>query len=205
MAELERTVNGYCAALASRQAVPGGGGASALAGALGVSLGRMAAELTRGKPRYAAAEAELAALSDEAEALRRTLLALSEQDTEAFAPLARAYGIPKDAPGRAETLEACLRTACQTPMETLRQAARALSVLERIGASCAVLASSDAGTGAALCRAAAYGAAFNVRANTRLMRDRAYAAAREQEAEALLAAVLARADAVCAAVLARLA
>lgn len=205
MKQLERSANDYCAALASRQAVPGGGSASALAGALGVSLGRMAAELTRGKPRYAAAEAELTALSDEAESLRQTLLSLSEQDAEAFAPLAQAYGIPKDAPGRDETLEACLHTACETPMEILRQAARALSVIERIGASCAVLAASDAGTGAAMCRAAAYGAVFNVRANTRLMKDAAYAETQERKANALLEAVCRQADAVCAAVMARLA
>ncbi|MCI5753993.1 MAG: cyclodeaminase/cyclohydrolase family protein [Clostridiales bacterium] len=205
MAELERSVLDYCEALASRAPTPGGGGASALVGALGAALGSMAAALTLGKPRYAAVETELAGLADEAAALRRVLLELSERDAEAFAPLARAYAIPKDAPGRAETLETCLHAACATPLEIMRQAGRALALVERIGAICAVLAASDAGTGAALCRAALYGAAFNVRANTRLMQDRAYAALCEQEADALLAELAPRADAVCAAVLARLA
>ena len=46
-------------ALSSKDPVPGGGGASALAGALGVSLGAMVISLTLGKKRYADVEEDL--------------------------------------------------------------------------------------------------------------------------------------------------
>ena len=59
----EMTLAAFTDALASKQAVPGGGGASALAGALGAALGAMVGELTLGKPKYAAVEAEMASLT----------------------------------------------------------------------------------------------------------------------------------------------
>ena len=48
----------FLSALAGPAAAPGGGGVSALAGALGVALGNMVGSLTVGKPKYAAVEPE---------------------------------------------------------------------------------------------------------------------------------------------------
>jgi len=55
----ELTLYGFAEKLASKEGVPGGGGAAALAGALGAALGAMAANLTVGKPKYAHVEADL--------------------------------------------------------------------------------------------------------------------------------------------------
>ena len=49
----------FCSALAAKRAVPGGGGAAALTGALGVALCSMAGNFTVGKPAYAHVEDEL--------------------------------------------------------------------------------------------------------------------------------------------------
>ena len=53
---IDMPVSEFTAALASSSPAPGGGGASALAAALGASLGCMVGELTVGKPKYAANE-----------------------------------------------------------------------------------------------------------------------------------------------------
>ena len=45
--------------LASKDAVPGGGGASAMVAALGAALGSMVANLTVGKKKYADVEEEI--------------------------------------------------------------------------------------------------------------------------------------------------
>lgn len=53
------TLDKFLSTLSSKEPVPGGGGASALAGALGNALGQMVANLTIGKKRYADVEDEI--------------------------------------------------------------------------------------------------------------------------------------------------
>lgn len=188
MAELlEQSLKEFADALASRSAVPGGGGASALAGALGAALGSMVGELTVGKKTYAAVEDEMRELLARAHELRERLLDCVERDAAAFAPLAKAYGIPKDDPERDAVLERCLHDAAAVPLEILDLCCEAIALQRRFADKGSRLAVSDAATGAALCRGALYGAAANVRVNTKLMRDRAWA----EETEAHVAARLA--------------
>lgn len=161
--------------LASKSAVPGGGGASALAGAIGVALGDMVGELTVGKKKYADAEEEVRALMAKAQELRVKLLACVEKDAVAFEPLSRAYGIPKDDPTRDEVMEKCLRDAAAAPLEILDLCCEAIELQRIFADKGSVLAISDAATGAAICRGAMYGAAVNVKVNTKAMKDRSYA------------------------------
>ena len=70
MSTQDMTLAAFTQALASKTAVPGGGGASALAGALGAALGSMVGELTLGKPKYAAVEAQMTDLTARAKARR---------------------------------------------------------------------------------------------------------------------------------------
>ena len=86
--------------LASKAAVPGGGGASALVGAVGTALGSMVGNLTVGKKKYADVEADIVAIMEKAEALQKELLKLVDEDAVVFEPLSKAYGIPKDDPNR---------------------------------------------------------------------------------------------------------
>ena len=172
---LDLSVSGFTEVLASRAAVPGGGGASALAGALGAALGSMVGELTVGKKKYAAVEEDVQALMAKAEELREKLLACVDRDAEAFEPLSRAYGIPKDDPNRDEIMEKCLRDAAAVPLEILDLCCEAIELQRAFADKGSVLAVSDAATGVVFCQAAMYGAAVNVKVNTKAMKDRAYA------------------------------
>ena len=204
MEMMEQSCTQFLAELAGKAPVPGGGGAAALVGAAGVALGNMVGCLTTGKKKYAAVEADIQALNARAEALRRELEALVQADAEAFAPLAAAYGLPKDTPAqaahKAAVLEAALDTACAVPLEIMQKCAEGIVLVEEYAAKGSVLAVSDAGCAAALCKAALQSASLNVFINTKLMTDRPRAAALDAQADALLNEYVPRADAVFASV-----
>lgn len=171
--------------LASSAPTPGGGGASALVGAVAAALGAMVANLTTGKKKYAAYQADIERLLAETEALSGELYDLIQADADAFAPLAAAYGIPKEDPRRAETLEAALRIAAEPPVEILRTLSRLPSMLEELCEKGSRLAISDVGCAATFGASALSGALLNLLVNTRLMQDRAYASELEDTAMAL--------------------
>lgn len=187
--------------LAARESVPGGGGAAALAGALGAALCSMAGSFTVGKPRYASVEDEVLALVDEAEDVRYRLLELVEEDAEGFAPLAAAYAIPRDDPGRAEALERATEAAAMAPLAMVGECCRAVSLLERMGERCSRLLASDVACGALLVRAALGAASVNVYVNTASLSDRAQAAAIESACEELVEEYVPRAERLAESVL----
>ena len=172
--------------LASKAAVPGGGGASALVGAVGVSLGNMVGALTVGKKKYADVEEDIKVLMEQAEELRVKLLDLIEADAACFAPLAKAYGIPKEDPNRDAIMEDALKTACSVPMDIMRTVCEAIALMVEFANKGSALAISDAGCGAVCCKAALQGASLNVFINTKSMKDRETAEALEKEAQDLL-------------------
>jgi len=172
---LNRSVTEFTEVLASRSAVPGGGGASALVGAIGIALGNMVGELTVGKKKYADVEEDVKALMERAQDLRVRLLACVNKDAEAFEPLSRAYGIPKEDPARDEIMEQCLRDAAAAPLEILDLCCEAIELQREFADKGSALAISDAATGVVFCWSAMYGAAVNVKVNTKSMKDRAYA------------------------------
>ena len=154
--------------LASDAPAPGGGGAAALVGAIGTALGNMVGSLTVGKKKYAGVEAEILTLKAKCDALQKELLDQVEADEKGFVPLAKAYGIPKDDPSRAETLEKATVTACQVPVHTME----AIAVFAAKGSRLAV---SDAGCAAVCVKAALQAASLNVFINTKTLTDRALA------------------------------
>ena len=197
---IDNTVAAFTQELASPAPVPGGGGASALAAAIGISLGDMVGELTVGKKRYADVEQDVRSLMERSQALRVRFLELVDADAEAFAPLAKAYGIPKDDPTRTEVMENALKVACGVPMDIMRACGEAIDIIEEFAAKGSKLAISDAGCGAILCKAAMQAASLNVFINTKSMKDRDCAEALEKEANDLLTKYTALGDSVFEAV-----
>ena len=190
----DTTIKEFTEQLASPSSVPGGGGASALVGAIGIALGDMVGEHTVGKKKYADVEEDIKALMVKAQDLRARLVECVEKDAVAFEPLSRAYGIPKDEPGRDETLEKCLRDAAQVPLEIFDLCCEAIEICKEFGEKGSRMLISDAATGAADLRAALYGAAINVKVNTKLMKDREYASEIDSHVEQNLQKYAAVAD-----------
>jgi len=200
----ELTVRDLTERLASRDPVPGGGSASALAGALGAALVEMVCELTVGKPEYEDVDAVARQISAGAGELRGSLLAAAEEDAAAYLDVVAARRLPRDGDEERAARKAAIGEASVAATEVpLRVARLATEVLE-LAASIASVgnrnAVSDAGAAALLAAAAARGAALNVRINLPSLPEahplRADAAARlaeldssvsKREAEALAA------------------
>jgi formiminotetrahydrofolate cyclodeaminase len=176
----------FIAALASKEPVPGGGGASALVGAMGTALCSMVGNLTVGRKKYAAVEADVYVILKKAKALQDRFMALVDEDAKVFEPLAKAYSIPKDDPGRGAIMEEALQKACAAPLEMMRCCCESLDLLfEMLEKGSAALVS-DTGVGALCCKAALMGAGMNIFINTQSMTDKSTAQSIENEADFML-------------------
>lgn len=196
----KKSAEEFVEVLASKEPVPGGGGASALVGAVGCALGNMVGSLTVGKKKYADVEADIIALKEKADKLQAQLLELVDKDAEAFEPLAKAYGMPKETEEekaeKARVMEAALKTACGVPLEIMHKCCEAIELIEEFAQKGSRLALSDAGVGAAFCRAALFGASLNVFINTKAMADRGTAEKLNKEANDMMAEYGTRAEKV---------
>lgn len=190
--------------LASKEPAPGGGGAAALAGAIGIALGNMTGSLTVGKKKYAEVEEDIIELNKRAQSLRKQLYELIEADAQAFMPVAKAYGIPKDDPDRNEIMETALKGAAQVPIEIMRKSCEALEIIKEYAEKGSVLALSDAGCAASMCKSAIESAALNVFINTKAMREKKIAAQINEEVDAILECYCQMADEIYNSVAGRL-
>lgn len=161
--------------LATSDPVPGGGSASALAGAMGAALVQMVVALTTGRPAATEAEDELAEIAAAALTIQSDLLRLTEVDAAAYDAVVRARRLPHatELEQRARTLQvgAATREATLAPLETLRQGAALFALAERLAPIASRHAISDVGVAALLAATAMRGAAMNVRINLPYLPD----------------------------------
>ena len=155
--------------LATRDPVPGGGSAAAVAGAIGAALIGMVVELTTGRPEAATHQATLDEGRDGAARLRAQLLELAEADAAAYDSVIRARRLPRgsdeELAARRAAMDDATREATRTPLATASAAASVLELAERIAPVGNRNAVSDVGVGAMLAGAAVRGAGLNVRIN----------------------------------------
>ncbi len=208
MSFLNQDIQAFTDVLASKASVPGGGGASALVGAVGTALGSMVGALTVGKKKYAAVEAEIIELMKKADVVRAELLKQIDEDARVFEPLSKAYGLPKETEEqKAEKdriMEVCLHEACSVPMAIMVKCCEAIELQKEFAAKGSSLAISDAGVGVAFCKAALQGASLNVFINTKSMKERAYADQLNKQAMEMLDKYVPMADEIYESVFARL-
>jgi len=169
------SVRDFAAALASGEPVPGGGGAAALAGALGAALAAMVCNFTIGRKRYQAIEPEMRALLSRADAIRAELLDLVDADAEAYGKVVEGQALPKDSPEqvveRDRHIQAALAESVRVPLRVAVLAADAVALCEPIAERGNQRLISDAGVAALLADAALRSAALNVRVNLGNLRD----------------------------------
>ena len=172
---IEQSCTSWLADLASSKPAPGGGGAAALVGAVGVSLGAMVGSLTIGKKKYADVEEEMKALVERSKELSLKLQSMVKADAEAFLPLSDAYRMPsgtdEEKAAKDQAIQMALTGATEVPLNILILCAEAMELMVEFQKKGSRLALSDAGCGAAMCKAAMESAKLNVYINLKLMKD----------------------------------
>lgn len=201
----ELKVSEFLSTLSSKQPVPGGGGASALAGALGNGLGtdggkpdhRQEALCRRGGGDQGIAGAHGASAA--------RFCGPGGPGRGGVRPLAAAYGLPsgteEEKANKAKVMEARLLDATYVPLEIMEKAVEMLGVLDVLAVKGSRMAISDVGVGVQFVRTALLGAVMNVYINTKSMKDREKAEELNREAEELVRTGTALADRIYGVVL----
>ena len=184
------TINEFIEKLGSKDAVPGGGGAAALTASLGISLCKMAANLTVGKKKFAEVEAEMYDIIAECDKLSAEFVGLIQKDADGFLPLSKAYGLPTETEEqkkfKEETLERELVHAAAVPFEIMEKCARAIELSAIVAEKGSKLVVSDAACAINTCMSALKCASLNVYINTKYMKDKEKALELNQRADKLI-------------------
>ena len=180
----DQKVGDFLEAIASTKPVPGGGSASALAGAIAASLLVMVTGLTIGKEKYQEVEARVSKLAKEAEKLLAELLDLADQDAKAYLEVVEAYRLPKDSDTssyRGEEIQKAYKTAAAVPLKTAQKSLKVLIMAAWLAENGNKFARSDALVAIELAQAAIYGALENVRINLPYIEDKQFTADLEKK------------------------
>lgn len=155
--------------LASASPTPGGGSASAYAGAMAAALVCMVARVTLGKKKYAEVEAEMLQTIETASALQAHLQECVAQDSAAFEAFIHARRLPKDTPEqeaiRLQAISVATYQAASVPLDVAENSLKVLKLAQAVARKGNLNAVSDAASAAALAQAAIIGAGHNVRIN----------------------------------------
>jgi glutamate formiminotransferase/formiminotetrahydrofolate cyclodeaminase len=164
-------------ALASDNPAPGGGSASALAGAQGAALVAMVCGLSVGRPKFAAVDAELREVMARAKVLRADLEGIIRRDAAAYDAFMQAMKLPKTTDEEKAARKAAMGAAAvvmtEVPLETMEKAVEVLRLSTIVTRKGNPNAASDGAVGALLARAALRGAYMNVRINLSSLPDEA--------------------------------
>jgi len=173
---IDLTLTDFAEETAGESMAPGGGSISAYVGTLGVSLGTMVANLSAHKAGWDERWEEFSEWAEKGQAYKNKLLALVDEDTNAFNKIIAGFRMPKSSDAekeeRAKAIEAATMYATEVPLQVMETAFASMEVMDamiKIGLQNSL---SDAGVGALCARTAVYGAYFNVRINAKDIKDR---------------------------------
>ena len=189
MALAKMTVEDFVEQLASASPTPGGGSASALAGAMAAAMVEMACNLTVGREKFRDVEAEMQTLLARAGKLRKQMLAAVDEDTDAYDAVSSAYKLPRDTDAqkaeRTAAIQAALKQATEVPLRVAHAASEAAQLaviaMEKSNPNVA----SDARVARLLADAAREGAIANVEINLSSITDAGFIERMQDELEGL--------------------
>ena len=193
-------IDEYINELGSKAPVPGGGGASAVAGALSAALAGMVCNLTVGKKSYIAVEDDVKRILEDMNKHMESFIRLSDKDAEVFYPLSQAYGFKpqnnEEKKLHEENMEKLLFNAAMVPLDIMKEAYSMLGAIDFLAKKGSKLAVSDAGVAVSMLRSAVCGAMMNVVINVKYMKDRIKAQNILDEASELLENTMNKADVI---------
>lgn len=191
-------IDEYIKELGSKAPVPGGGGASAVAGALSAALAGMVCNLTVGKKSYIAVEDDVKRILEDMNKHMESFIRLSDMDAEVFYPLSQAYGFKpqnnEEKKLHEENMEKLLFNAAMVPLDIMKEAYSMLGAIDFLAKKGSKLAVSDAGVAVSMLRSAVCGAMMNVVINVKYMKNREKAQDLMDEASEILENTMNKAD-----------
>ncbi|MDB4444536.1 cyclodeaminase/cyclohydrolase family protein [bacterium] len=190
MSLVDLTLKAFIDQLSGDTPAPGGGSVAALAGGLSAALCLMVTRLTLGREKYRDVWKDMARVRDAADKHARRLLELVDEDTEAYNQVMAAFRLPKGSDdlkaARKEAIGVANKGAALVPLDTLRTLSQLVDLigeaLEKGNPNCIT----DAGVAVQLIRAAATGAAYNIRINVSGISDNEFSTETITETKALL-------------------
>nr|WP_314097856.1 cyclodeaminase/cyclohydrolase family protein [uncultured Lachnoanaerobaculum sp.] len=191
-------IDEYIKELGSKAPVPGGGGASAVAGALSAALSSMVCNLTVGKKSYISVEDDIKKILEDMNKHMESFIKLSDKDAEVFYPLSQAYGFKprndEEKKMHEENMEKLLFDAAMVPLDIMKEAYSMLVAVDFLAKKGSKLAVSDAGVAVSMLRSAVCGAMMNVVINVKYMKNREKAQNLMDEAGEILENTMNKAD-----------
>lgn len=209
MAKLvDLTVKEFIDTLNSDAPAPGGGSASALAAAMGISLTNMVALLTEGKKKYADGQEAAKNIIAEAKDLKVKLVEAIDKDTEAFNAVSAVFKMPKETDeekaARKEAMQEALKGAAESPLEMMKMIVKAIHITDSGVGKLNPNAASDLGVAALNLKSGLRGAWLNVLINLDGIKDEDFIQNMKKEGQDLLAEGEELADKVYEAILSNL-
>jgi len=187
---LDMTLPGFANETASESPAPGGGSISAYVGALGISLGTMVANLSSHKRGWDDRWEEFSNYADEGQGIKDQLLAMVDEDTNAFNEIMNAMRLPKDSAeekaARLEAIQAATIYAVEVPLKVMEVALNSMKMIQTMAEIGNPNSVTDAGVGALCARTAVYGAYLNVKINLGDVKDKDYVNRILEQADAML-------------------
>lgn len=173
---IDMTCRGFAYETASESAAPGGGSISAYMGALGAALGTMVANLSSHKAGWDERWEEFSIVAEQGQQLMSKLLALVDEDTEAFNRIMAVFAMPKSTEAekaqRSAALQSATLYATQVPLKTMKVSLKVFDIVRAMAENGNPNSVSDAGVGALAARSAVLGALLNVKINAAGLKDR---------------------------------
>jgi formiminotetrahydrofolate cyclodeaminase len=182
------TLDEFCAALAARTPVPGGGAVAATVAAQSAALLGMVLEFTVDKPAHAQHDSVNRTALERVRYLRARALDLADVDSAAYAALNTLWKLPKDSPARASAWDGTVMAAIDSPQSILMLAAELARLAETLKNCTNPHLASDLAIAHDLAHVAARAAAHNVRVNLPSVNDPQVRAAAEARMRDTLAA-----------------
>jgi glutamate formiminotransferase/formiminotetrahydrofolate cyclodeaminase len=146
---------------------------------MAAALAAMVAKLTLGKKKYADVQERMRQIAEQADQVRASLEQAVRLDAQAYEGVMAAMRLPKDSDAeiaaRTAAIDNATRKATEVPLEVVQQVVTVLELLAEVAETANANAVTDAGSGAAMARAAITAAGLNVRVNAAGIADKAAA------------------------------
>jgi len=184
------TIRAFAQLTASDSPAPGGGSIAAYVGALGVSLGTMAANLSAGKRGWEEETQYFSDMAEKGQVLQEQLLALVDEDTAAFNTVMNAFALPKtndaEIAARKKAIAEANVYASEVPLKVMETAFKSFEVIKPMVENGNPNSASDGAVGALCARTAMEGAYLNIRTNVSGIKDETVKSSILQKADKLM-------------------